>query len=247
MIQEIINLAIKAGKETLKYYHEPQTQLKKDNSPLTKADLASNNIITTYLKTHYKNHAIISEENKNRTPKQYTWIIDPLDGTKEFIKKSNEFTINIALTKDNKPILGVIYAPATNDLYYAQKGKGAYKNNQKIQASKKTNNLTMAISRSHSTNESKLNYKTIIKGSSLKGCIVAEGIADLYPRLGDINEWDICAMDIIIKESGAIITDLNNKEIIYNQNKLINGFLVTNNLIHEKILEELSVFLNQKI
>jgi len=246
-------LAIKAGKEILIIYDSDDFQItnKSENnyaSPLTKADLKANEIIVTKLRKEFPSYAILTEEEKDdkiRLNNDYVWIIDPIDGTKEFIKKNGEFTVNIALVYKTEVVLGVIYVPVSEELYFATKNNGSYLNEQKINVSNANKQKEMIIVKSRSHASEKLlkiieNFKdTIVKGSSLKGCIIAKGDADIYPRLGPVNEWDICAMDIIIKEAGGKLTDLEGKDLKYNKiNPLItSGFLVTNNKIHKEILD----------
>jgi len=245
--------ALKAGKKILEIYKQAEIGVgfKQDKSPVTKADLESNKIIVRGIKKHFPDHGILSEEtldNKERLNKDFVWIIDPLDGTKEFIKKNGEFTVNIALTYKQKPIIGVVYAPALNQLFYASLNKGAFMldsfgKEHKINVSERAelNKLILVTSRSHASEKIKKiadRFSEVMKkGSSLKGCIIAKGDADVYFRLGKTNEWDICAMDLIVKEAGGLVTDLHGKELRYNKkNTLINGFLVSNNQIHEKLL-----------
>lgn len=251
MINEIITLIEEINSKILQIYETDFTiTTKEDTSPLTTADLTANEMIVDYLRDKYPNHGILTEEekdNKNRLNKDYVWIIDPIDGTKEFIKKNGEFTINIALTYRREPILGVISAPAMREIYFAEKNKGAFilKNQKvsriKVSSKNEIENMTLAVSRSHiSEHVTKLlsNFKNAVqKGSSLKGCLIANGTADAYFRIGYTNEWDICAMDIILREAGGTLTDLNNNVITYNnENTLIKGFIASNNKIHEKLL-----------
>ncbi len=234
MIETIQKLARDAGKAILAYYDKPETTYKDDSSPLTRADTEANQIITSFLRKHFPDHGILTEEEKDtvdRLHKEYVWIIDPLDGTKEFIKKNGEFTVNIALTKNGVPVLGVIYSPALDIMYHAKKGNGAFCNGKQIHVSEKKDALVLAKSRSHADDRLKLLpiEKTITSGSSLKGCLVAEGKADCYVRFGPVNEWDICAMHCIIAEAGGTMTTLKREQLRYNQKQtLINGFVVTN-------------------
>ncbi len=248
-------IAIDAGKKIMGFYKEPyDVERKEDKSPLTEADLEANKIIISGLKNHFPEHAILTEEKEDdssRLEKEYCWIVDPLDGTKEFIKKNGEFTVNIALVKNNKPILGVIYLPVKETLYYASLGDGAFKEEKgkktKINVSDRDeiNEMILIKSRSHASEKlqkiiQKNNFKDILTaGSSLKGCLVAEGKADVYYRIGPTHEWDICAMDIIVKEAGGKMTDLSGNEIKYNQrDTLINGFLVSNGRKHRELINE---------
>jgi len=250
-IQKINSISKRAGDEIMKIYQQDfKIEFKKDKSPLTKADIQSNKIIITNLKSLYPDTPILSEENKQipykiRKNWKYFWLIDPLDGTKEFIKKNGEFTVNIALIYKNVPILGVIYAPVLNLLYYAQKEKGAYKQEknkkpQRLPIYNHTNNdtLKVIVSKSHYNQETREfvsnlkkqygNIEFIHIGSSLKFCLIAEGKADIYPRLAPTMEWDIAAGQAIVEQSKGKITKYKTKESIrYNKQNLLNPYFIT--------------------
>ena len=239
LLLDICNIALEAGEEILKFYNaDIEVIHKDDNSPLTKADLASNKIILKFLENLDINLPVLSEEtlvewDKRKNWNKY-WLIDPLDGTKEFIKKNGEFTINIALIDRNEPILGVIFAPAKSTLYMAKKNCGAFKINTKVKldslddftkisVSNQLDCVRVVGSRSHSnanfTNWVKKkfpNAKIVEAGSSLKFCLIAEGKADIYPRFGPTSEWDIAAGHIIINEAGGKISTFNETGISYN-------------------------------
>lgn len=250
-IQKISNIAKKAGNEIMKIYQQDfKVDYKADNSPLTKADIKSNDMIAESLKDLYPEIPILSEENKEvpyniRKNWEYFWLIDPLDGTKEFVKKNGEFTVNIALIHKDTTVLGVIYAPALEILYYAQKEKGAFKQEknkkpQRLPIYKHTNNdtLKVIVSKSHYNQETKYfvdnlknKYKKTIEfiriGSSLKLCLIAEGKADIYPRLAPTMEWDIAAGQTIVEESKGRITKYKTKESIkYNKQNLLNPYFI---------------------
>ena len=239
LLLDICNVAIEAGKEILNFYNnEIEVTQKEDLSPLTKADLASNKIILESLTKLNSNIPILSEESLvdwsiRKNWKKY-WLIDPLDGTKEFIKKNGEFTVNIALIEDNNPILGVVYVPAKSLLYLAEKNKGSFKTNtknklenfegiQKILVSSQTTRARVIGSRSHSNatfdnwvKEKFPNADIVQAGSSLKFCLIAEGEADIYPRFGPTSEWDIAAGHMIVNEAGGKIRTFQNHSIKYN-------------------------------
>ncbi len=225
------------------YQKDFKVEYKDDKSPLTAADLVANTIICDNLKRLYPNIPIMSEENKQveypiRKEWQYYWCIDPIDGTKEFIKKNGEFTVNIALIENNTPILGVVYAPAMNDIYYSKKGDGAYKNNQELPLTinmTPNDKLRVVASKSHLSTETqafidKLETKEIEQvsiGSSLKLCMVAEGSADIYPRLAPTMEWDTAAADAIVRESGKMTYQFESDEpVVYNKEDLLNPWFV---------------------
>jgi len=244
MINDIIKIIQEAGIELIKIYlgNDFDIVYKQDNSPLTRADSISNDIIIKGLKkiSHFP---IITEES----PISYTlrknwkkfWLVDPLDGTKDFIAKNGEFTLNIALIEDNAPILGVVLVPFTKDLYYATKGGGAYKNGKKIYNFSKRDKLIASDSNFHSSQMTKDFFmKHDIKqvqryGSSLKICKLAEGVIDIYPRLNGTKEWDTAASHIIANESGCKLIDIEtNQELLYNKINIQNNFFIAsrNNL-----------------
>jgi len=250
-IHKINSIAKKAGDEIMKIYHQDfEVAYKSDNSPLTKADIHSNEVIIKNLENLYPDIPILSEENKEipykiRKNWEYFWLIDPLDGTKEFVKKNGEFTVNIALIHKDTPVLGVIYAPALEILYYAQKDRGAFKQEKKRQPQrlpiyKHTNNDTLKIivSKSHYNqetkdfvdnlkNEYKKNVKFISIGSSLKLCLVAEGKADIYPRLAPTMEWDIAAGQALVERVGGEILGFKTQTPLkYNKQNLLNPWFV---------------------
>ncbi|MFC2085524.1 3'(2'),5'-bisphosphate nucleotidase CysQ, partial [Bacteroidota bacterium] len=234
-IKDVIQIARDAGQTILPLYnsYNLDVRLKLDNSPVTEADKLSNDVITSELKSKYQEIPVLSEEGKSipyeeRRNWQAFWLVDPLDGTKEFISKSNEFTVNIALIKGNKPVMGVIFAPAMNMLYYAEAGIGSYKQDSGEDKEIKVdinmnNNLTAVISKSHSSPEEERvlkKYKitnTIKIGSSLKFCYVAEGRAHLYYRHGPTYEWDTAAGHAIAEIAGAKVGNL-----VYNKPNLTN-------------------------
>lgn len=248
-INQIIELAIKAGEAALEIYNSGdfEIELKSDNSPLTKADKISNEIIVSGLSAIEPSIPILSEEGKEipfeerKTWKRF-WLVDPLDGTKEFIKKNGEFTINIALIEDRLPIWGVIFVPVTGELYWGGVKTGSWKRdnrgseNIKLHVSSKNQNdyLTVVQSRSNSGKEeeefySKFRVKNkISKGSSLKMCMVAEGKADLYFRGGPTWEWDTGAGHAILRGAGGYFVNKDKSELIYNKKVLKNfGFIVS--------------------
>lgn len=245
MIQEIVKLAIEAGEEILKYYDDDiYVEKKDDDSPLTKADIAAHHTIVNGLKKLTPDIPIISEESgvpeyKSREDWKVFWIVDPLDGTKEFIKRNGEFTVNIALIEDNEPTLGVVYAPALDVLYFAQKEIGSFKKEgpsdaQRIfsERSSKQDELSIIESRSHGSealekyleNEGLNITKRVKSGSSLKLCLVAEGVADIYPRLAPTMEWDVAAGDCVYRYSAK--EGKHPSELRYNKEDLLNKSFV---------------------
>ena len=241
MIEKIIEIAKEAGKRILEYYEdEIEVTSKSDESPLTKADLAAHFIIKESIEKLELGIPIISEESgvpsfEQRKDWKEFWIVDPLDGTKEFIKKNGEFTVNIALIRNGKPILGVVYAPAMDLLYYGQEGLGSFRKTGESEAIKITSNLidksepiSIIESRSHGSDElekflieQNLKVKNRVKsGSSLKICLVADGTADLYPRLAPTMEWDVAAGDAVYRYSAK--NGVHESGIKYNKENLLN-------------------------
>ena len=256
LLLDICNIAVRAGNEILNFYNKDiEVTHKDDSSPLTKADLASNKLIIDQLNNLDLGIPILSEESlvdwKIRKKWSKYWLIDPLDGTKEFIKNNGEFTVNIALIQNNSPILGVIFVPAKSTLYFALKKYGSFSLNtslvlnsldeaKKITVTKKSNIVRVIGSRSHSNNtftdwiDKKFpNAEIVQAGSSLKFCLIAKGDADIYPRFGPTAEWDIAAGHIILNEAGGKILTLDNKEIFYNEKESVLNpeFIASNNAI----------------
>lgn len=237
-------LAIQAGDAIMKIYNTDfSVSYKQDYSPLTEADKESEAIIIAGLKAAFPQIPILSEESeddKTRLMSEWCFIIDPLDGTKEFLKKNGEFTVNIAAVYKQKSVAGVIYAPALCALYYAAETYGAWmeKNDDtcRLKVSDRTDdNIFVVMSRSHASNlEEKLIADNGIKhirrsGSSLKGCLIAQGDADVYYRFGPTMEWDTAAMQCIVEEAGGIMHWLDGGEMLYNREDSRNeGFMVIN-------------------
>ncbi|MEX2602775.1 MAG: 3'(2'),5'-bisphosphate nucleotidase CysQ, partial [Gracilimonas sp.] len=216
MLNQVIKTAEEAGKKILEFYEtEVEVITKEDDSPLTKADLAAHHIIVDALKEIDPGTPIISEESgipdySERKNWNRFWLVDPLDGTKEFIKKNGEFTVNIALIEGDKPILGVVYVPAFDVMYYGEQSIGSFKRDgddtaQKLETDEfeSPGKARIVVSRSHGddTTAKKLQkigievIEEVPSGSSIKFCLVAEGKADLYPRFGPTMEWDTAAAD----------------------------------------------------
>lgn len=249
LTEKVKQIAEEAGKIILDFYESDfssSIELKEDKSPVTIADKTANEFIVKKLLELNSDIPVIAEESiivsfSERKKWPYLWIVDPLDGTKEFINKNGEFTVNIALVKQKIPVLGVVFAPVQKKMYWAFKGSGAFMKSDniisKINANRsdlKGKNLKVVLSRSHldSTTMDYLsnfyNPETIFRGSSLKFMDIACGDADLYFRLNSVMEWDTAASHIIIKESGADLVNIKNgKNIFYNKKSLkIPGFIV---------------------
>jgi len=234
LCQNALSIARIAGKKILEIYDSRYTiEHKEDNTPLTTADLAADKIIRNALKELTPEIPILTEESDSipfETRKKWNryWLVDPLDGTREFIKRNGEFTVNIALIESHKSILGVINVPVLQTDYFAWSNGGAYKKTdkqsvQKINCRKADRNkLVIAGSRSHISEKLKAylenfgEIELLSVGSSLKSCMVAEGSVDLYPRLGLTSEWDTAAAHCIVNEAGGHITQTDASKLRYN-------------------------------
>lgn len=257
LLHHSITAALEAGKAILDIYHSDdfEVELKGDDSPLTKADIASHNVIMSHLKaTHIP---VLSEEGKSipyedRKDWSQLWIVDPIDGTKEFIKRNGEFTVNIALIENQKTLLGVIYVPVLGDLYFSTSEIGAYKvsvnlndydvstlisQGNKLPLEREDKTFTIVASRSHRSPETDEyinqmrdkhgDVNLISKGSSLKLCMVAEGQADCYPRFAPTMEWDTAAGQAICEHAGFEVIDWSTKErMLYNRAELLNAWFL---------------------
>ncbi|MCS6991190.1 MAG: 3'(2'),5'-bisphosphate nucleotidase CysQ [Chitinophagales bacterium] len=245
----LIQTARQAGEVVMDVYalnFPEDIEVKSDNSPLTVADKRSNKVILEALRSRFPQLPVISEETKQvpyevrRKWKSY-WLVDPLDGTKEFIKKNGEFTINIALMQDSVPIAGVIYAPALDKLWYALKGAGAYvqEGNQEARQLKRghdwrlINPVRVVASRSHMDDRTMqfveklwdrgVEVRFVSSGSSIKFCMVAEGLADVYPRYGPTMEWDTAAGQAILELTGGRVYNADtHQRLFYNKENLLN-------------------------
>ena len=261
MIKNLLNTAViaalEASKAILEIYHsgEFDIELKGDSSPLTKADIASHNVIMSYLEA--TDIPVLSEEGRDisyqeRKDWKQLWIVDPIDGTKEFIKRNGEFTVNIALIENQLPIIGVIFVPVTGELYFSSKELGAYKvavnlenydveallsKGNKLPLQREDKTFTIVASRSHMSAETEEYVQEmrnihgevhlISKGSSLKLCMVAEGTANCYPRFAPTMEWDTAAGQAICEHAGFKVLDWDTKKnMLYNREDLLNNWFL---------------------
>ena len=255
MAKEVINLEIlgnlarEAGKAILEVYETDfEVERKEDSSPLTLADRRSHQIIAAGLQSQYPQIPVLSEEGKEApyaTRKAWPqfWLVDPLDGTKEFVKRNGEFTVNIALIEGTTPTIGVIYLPVLDRLYVADIRQGCWEiaesKDRRLQGSGllPTGAVRVLKSRSHpSPNLEALlevlpSHESVTRGSALKFCAIAAGEADLYPRFGPTWEWDTAAGQAIITAAGGVMLALNGEPFTYNKPNLVNGpFLVASSL-----------------
>lgn len=242
LLQEVIKIAQEAGGRIMEVYEQDFAFTDKDDdmhSPLTEADTAAHTSINAALSELEPKLPILSEEGEelpDRESMDKLWIVDPLDGTKEFIKKNGEFTVNIALVENGVPTLGVVHAPAIG-VTYAGYGKTAYKikggdKQEIVSTTGHGEPVKVVASRSHQDEhlikfmEQMGEYETTNSGSSLKLCLVAEGSAHLYPRLAPTMEWDTAAGDAVVRAAGGGVYQLNGESLLYNKANLYNSFFI---------------------
>lgn len=261
-IEEILyttkNIIKNAGDEVLKLYNkEIKFNLKQDNSPVTEADRISDEIILSGLSKF--NIPILSEESLDsldRLSQKTVWIIDSLDGTADFIKKTGEFSIMMGLIKEGRPIFGIVYLPVNKKLYFALKGKGSFlekggkKKKLRVTNSKDIKNARLVVSRNHlkPEDEKKANNMGIhnLKKSGSNGIkmgLIAEGEAEIfYNTTNKMSQWDSCGPEIILTEAGGKVTDIEGNKIVYNvkNTKLEKGLVATNSILHNHIINNLN-------
>jgi len=244
-INKVCSIAKQAGKAILSVYDgEIEVEVKDDKSPLTAADKASHQVIIAGLQQHFPDIPVLSEEGAvipyaERRQWSRFWCVDPLDGTKEFIKRNGEFTVNIALIENGRPVAGVVYVPVQDKLFYGSLQAGAWRleaggKPEKIRVRKADHEkgLTVVMSRSHPSPELEAYLKnlkvakTMPVGSSLKLCVVAEGLADLYPRLGPTMEWDTAAGHAVVEAAGGTVVQPNGEALVYNKEDLLNPYFI---------------------
>jgi len=233
-LERLVDISRRAGFEILKWYGDDmEITQKADDSPLTNADLASHKLITAELAKHWPDIPVLSEEsadipwNTRKAWQQY-WLVDPLDGTKEFINRNGEFTVNIALISEHEPVLGVVYVPVTGISYFGASGHGAWRQKdteaaEHIEVRQPAAEPAVIVgSRSHANPElvNQLNalgpFELTSMGSSLKFCRVAEGLADFYPRLGPTCEWDTAAAQAVVEAAGGQVVIMDGSPLAYN-------------------------------
>lgn len=235
LINQVLAIAKEAGAVILEIYRdiaEIDVTLKEDNTPLTQADLAANELISARLGALRPLYPVLSEESPPidfpiRQTWSHYWLVDPLDGTREFIHRTDDFTVNIALVVEQKPVLGVVHAPAHRVSYVAAKGVGVFKITEDglwhaIQARAKPDKPTIVVSRFHNSTRLSHHLQKLDEfivtpvGSALKPCLIAEGVADLYIRLGPTSEWDTAASQCILELAGGRMFDLSGRSLCYN-------------------------------
>jgi 3'(2'), 5'-bisphosphate nucleotidase len=248
-LEQSAQIALEAGQRILAVYRQPfDVDHKHDGSPLTAADRAAHEVIVAGLQRLSPGVPVLSEESatieyRGRAGWRRFWLVDPLDGTREFVNRNGEFTVNIALIEDGQPVLGVVVVPVTGVVYLGQRGRGAWKETGGARAPIRARpyrggRATVVASRSHRGEHvdrflARLEaregaYDTTSLGSSLKLCRVAEGAADVYPRLGPTSEWDTAAAQCVVEAAGGRVTDLHGAALRYNKPDILNPwFLVT--------------------
>ena len=256
-LETIIDAITRAGDKILEIYESDfQVEKKDDNSPITKADLESNKIIKeSLLQTGIP---ILSEEDaddKSRTDSDKVWIVDPLDGTQDFVNKTGEFTVMVGLVENHVPVMGLVYWPTEKKLFFAEKGLGAFCHDSEgwikisVRGVEEVTESLALVSRHHlSDKEKKMLDHLKIKntasiGSSLKVMEIASGRADIYlTSTNKMKQWDTAASHCIISEAGGKMTDISGNDLIYNTESVNheNGLLVTNGLIHERVVSRIS-------
>ena len=244
MIAHIRRIAAEAGRVILAHYgEEVPVDYKADDSPLTQADRAAHRLIVDRLRSAFPEIPILSEESEpeeiaDRRSWTRFWLVDTLDGTKEFIKQTGQFTVNIALVEDGESVLGVVYIPAQNVTYFARRGDGAFRQDgdddpveitARVASSER---VVVVASRDHAgpevaaiierITEAGIEVESASMGSSLKFCLVAEGAADFYPRTVPTMEWDTAAAQCVVEEAGGAVTTLDGKRLQYNKESLRN-------------------------
>ena len=254
LLRTAVNASMEAGRAIMEVYaRDFGVSYKADASPLTEADTAADGIIAAALRRDFPRCALLSEERTDdlaRLNNPFCFIVDPLDGTKEFVKKNGEFTVNIALAHRGRSVMGVVYAPALDEIYFAAEGLGAFYcphaseredvivRAERIRVSDRRENLVMMVSRSHMDDETRalidanagLVAETRPAGSSLKGCLIARGAADLYYRNGPTMEWDTAAMQCVVEQAGGVFRQGDGSPMTYNRTDSLNrkGFYIIN-------------------
>lgn len=257
-LDEAIRAAFEAGEKILEIYKNDFSVYEKDDkSPVTEADLMANQVILNRLTAAFPNDGFLSEEavdDLSRFHRKRCWVIDPLDGTKEFVKKNGEFSVSIGLVDDGEVVMGVIYIPVRKRLYFATRGKGAFRReadgqSTMLSVSTRRKPYHLLVSRSHPSKKTlallEREAQDILSvtemGSAIKGCLIAEGLFDVYYNFGHSMKWDTCAMECIVHEAGGIMRRLDDKNIDYMEKSTKNyGFYIINCLENRIDLTDLT-------
>ncbi len=255
-IEKLVKIVQGAGAVALEYYSKDvKVELKEDNSPVTEADIAVHKYLSLKLKE--TDIPILSEEGSHDdfADKDLLWIIDPIDGTKDFIQHTDDFAVMVAIVKNGLPVMSVVYAPAHDKLYYAEKGKGAYvlkggkKTKLAVSKVSSSSEASVMVSRNHIDDVvgiigQKLGISNLIKAGSIgvKLGIIAEGNAEIYANsYSSLGWWDVASPQLILEEAGGKVTGMDESEIRYTGNDfhVLQGVLATNGMLHKKVLEVL--------
>jgi len=257
-VRAIVEIAKEAGAAAMRFYNDPQTTLKEDMSPVTRADLAADKALLEKL-GKMGDFGILSEEtydDKARLDKEYVWIIDPIDGTADFIQKTGEFAVMVGLVKNGEPVMGVVHMPAVSRTYFAQKGKGAFVQDETGQESKiavskekELSEARLVVSRNHLSEKdraiaTRISENFVQSGSNgVKMCLIAEGKAEIFFNTGTgFGEYDGCAPQIILTEAGGKVSDVFGKPLNFNKKvpKLETGIAASNGLLHDELIAKIS-------
>ena len=253
LLADMCKISVEAGERIMEIYKKDfNIEYKADESPVTDADKAADTYINLALAEKYPSAARLSEETADdisRRKNGLCFIVDPVDGTKEFVKRNGEFTVNIGLSYKERSVAGAVYVPVTGEIYYAFKSIGSFYSTKdglseifaekdKIHVSDRTGKLVLMRSRSHPDEKTLAlveAYKdkilsTVISGSSIKGCMIASGKGDVYYRFGPTHEWDTCAMQAVVENAGGVFLQGDLSEMTYNRENTLNakGFVIAN-------------------
>lgn len=243
LLDKVLEIADTASRKVMEIYQTDfEVQTKDDNSPITAADIASHHVIVDGLKELTPDIPILSEESANapwNERKGWTrfWLVDPIDGTKDFTNRTGEFTVNIALIENGEPVMGVVTAPALNEAYWGIKGQGAWKreadgSTRRLEVVNPPEAVRAVASKNHMNEETRTfieqlgDHELVQAGSSLKFCRIAEGQADIYPRLGPTCEWDTGAAHAVLVAAGGKVTQLDGTPLAYGKEDVLNPYFV---------------------
>ncbi|WP_417539273.1 3'(2'),5'-bisphosphate nucleotidase CysQ [Marinobacter sp.] len=243
ILPEVIKVADEASTRVLHIYQSDfKVSYKEDESPITAADVASHEIIVKGLRNISQDIPVLSEEGaqapwEERKQWRRFWLVDPIDGTKEFTQRTGEFTVNIALIEDGEPVLGVVTAPALKEAFWGIKGEGAYKRDRtgrehRIRVTELPDTIRVVASKNHMNDETRDfiralgPHKTLQAGSSLKFCRIAEGHADLYPRMGPTSEWDTAAAHAVLLAAGGSVNTVDGTPLRYGKENVLNPYFI---------------------
>lgn len=243
MLTEVIKVADEASTRVLHIYQSDfKVSYKEDESPITAADVASHEIIVKGLRNISRDIPILSEEGaqapwEERRHWRRFWLVDPIDGTKEFTQRTGEFTVNIALIEEGEPVMGVVTAPALKEAFWGIKGEGASKRDRvgrihRIHVAEPQASKRVVASKNHLNDETRAfiealgPHKTVQAGSSLKFCRIAEGHADIYPRMGPTSEWDTAAAHAVLLAAGGNVNAVDGQPLRYGKENVLNPYFV---------------------